>query len=331
VRADETEVAFASGGGRVFGTLRRAAGQGLRPAAILAHGFGSFRDELTGFVDLAQKLAAAGIASLRLDMRGCGMSGARGFMHPMFDWVEDIRGAASFLETAPGIAADRIGVIGMSMGGGVACIAAALDGRLKAVVALAPVTDGEAWFRHLWTAAHDELGWRGFLSEIADDRRRRALSGRSRVVNVLDAMAYQPEDRRAFLAMAKSYPAFLKRLALSAVDSAMLVRAVPLVPLIAPRPLLIIHSRSDGSVPIAQAEALAAAALPPARLIVLDDSPHCFWISDQSERVQRETVDWLREHLVESDLTAPGASPETWVGRPSQSGTDGAGERFGGQ
>jgi len=97
--------------------------------------------------------------------------------------------------------------------------------------------------------------------------------------------------------MAKTYPAFLRRITLSAVDSAMLVRAVPLVPLIAPRPLLIIHSRADSSVPVAQAEALAAAALPPARLILLDDSPHCFWISDQSQRVQREAVDWLQEHL----------------------------------
>ncbi len=330
MRADEVEVAFASGGGRVFGTLRRAAGQGLRPAAILAHGFGSFRDELTGFVELARKLAGAGIASLRLDMRGCGESGESGFMRPMFDWVEDVRNAASFLETAPGIAADRIGVVGMSMGGGVACIAAALDGRLKAVVALAPVTDGEAWFRHLWTTAHDELRWRGFLAEIAEDRRRRALKGRSRVVNVLDAMAYLPDDRRAFLAMAKTYPSFLKHIALSAVDSAMLVRAVPFVPLIAPRPLLIIHGRRDGSVPLAQAEALAAAALPPARLIVLDDSPHCFWISDQSERVQQETVDWLREHLLETGLTTAGAAAQTRVGQPSASARHG-GERFGGQ
>ena len=297
MRADEVEVAFSSGGGRVFGTFRRAEGQGLRPAVILAHGFGSFRDELTGFVELAQKLAAAGVASLRLDMRGCGKSGARGVMHPMWDWVEDVRSAASFLESSPSIAADRIGVAGMSMGGGVACIAAALDRRLKAVVALAPVTDGERWFRHLWTTAHDEPRWQGFLAEIAEDRKRRALKGRSRVVHVLDAMAYQPDDRQAFLAMSKAYPEFLKRIALSAVDSAMLVRAVPLAPLIAPRPLLIIHSRADSSVPVAQAEALAEAARPPVRLVLLDNSPHCFWISDQSERVQREAVDWLQEHL----------------------------------
>ena len=104
------------------------------------------------------------------------------------------------------------------------------------------------------------------------------------MVSVLDAMAYQPADRRRFLAMAKTYPAFLSGIALSAVDSAMRVKAVPFAPLIAPRPLLVVHSRADGSVPVAQGEALAAAAGDPCRLVLLDDSPHCFWIGRHSVR-----------------------------------------------
>ena len=295
--AAEAEVSFFSGGDRIFGTYRAGRGRGRRPAAILVHGFGSFRDELTGFVELAGRLAARGITSLRLDMRGCGKSGKRGHMHPMWDWVEDVRSAIAFLEQQPGIAADRIGIIGMSMGGGIACIAAALDTRLKAVAALAPVADGEAWFRHLWTGTRGERGWQGFLRQLADDRQRRAKKGSSAVVSVLDAMAYQPADRGAFLAMSKTYPAFLKRIALSAVDSALRVKAVPLVPMIAPRPLLIVHSRADGSVPVAQAEALAAAAGDPCRLVLLDDSPHCFWIGRDSVAVQDEATGWLDRHL----------------------------------
>lgn len=67
-----------------------------------------------------------------------------------WDWVEDLRQAVSFLQTLPTIAPDRIGVVGMSMGGGVACIAAGIDERLRVIVALAPVVDGQDWFRHLW-------------------------------------------------------------------------------------------------------------------------------------------------------------------------------------
>jgi fermentation-respiration switch protein FrsA (DUF1100 family) len=110
-------------------------------------------------------------------------------------------------------------------------------------------------------------------------------------------MAYSPADRSAFLQMAEKYPAFLRRIRLSAVDSAMRVRAVPLAPLIAPRPILIVHSRTDTSVPVQQAETLYAGARDPRLLVLLDDSPHCFWIGNQSLRVQEETVSWLKKYL----------------------------------
>jgi uncharacterized protein len=77
----------------------------------------------------------------------------------------------------------------------------------------------------------------------------------------------------------------------------MQVRAVPLAALIAPRPILIVHSRTDTSVPVAQAEALYAGAVDPRKLVLLDESPHCFWIGNQSQRVQEEVVDWLRSYL----------------------------------
>jgi uncharacterized protein len=293
----ESDVWFRSDASRIYGTLCQPSGLGRSPAAVLVHGFGSFRDELTGFVELAERLAEAGIASLRMDMRGCGRSGTRGLMHPIWDWVNDVRQAVSFLETLPTVAPDRIAVVGMSMGGGVACTAAAVDGRLRVVVALAPVVDGEWWFRHLWTTSLGDLEWQAFQKRIASDRSSRAKGGRPVSLPILDAMAYAPADRSAFLEMAEKYPAFLRRVRLSAVDSVMRVRAVPLVPLIAPRPILIVHGRTDTSVPVQQAEALYAAARDTRFLVLLDDSPHCFWIGNQSQRVQKETVGWLQKYL----------------------------------
>lgn len=295
--AGETDVVFRSGRDRIHGTLRQPKHRGRRPLALLVHGFGSFRNELTGFVDLSERLAAAGIASLRLDMRGCGKSGKRGLMHPIPDWNEDVRSALSFAETLPTIAADRIGIIGMSMGGGIATIAAALDQRLKAVVALAPVADGEAWFQHLWTSSAGDRGWRSFRRKVARDRQQAAINGRSEMVDVLDAMNYAPADRHAFRRMAKTYPAFLRRIALSAVDSAFRVKAVQFAPLIGRRPLLVIHSRADTSVPCEQGKALARAVGSSARLILLDDSPHCFWLGRHSVAVQEQSRNWLARHL----------------------------------
>lgn len=293
----ESEISFYSEGVRISGTLHQPARSGQWPAVILIHGFGAFRDELTGFVELAARLGRAGFASLRCDMRGCGRSGVRGMMHPIWDWVEDVHSAVSFLEALPLIVPDRIGVVGMSMGGGVACTAAALDARLRVVVALAPVVDGERWFRHLWTGSCGEEEWQKFKRRLATDRCAQMEGERSASIPIFEAMAYGPQDRRAFLDIVKRYPAFLRRLRLSAVESAVRVRVVPLVPLIAPRPILIVHSRNDTSVPVEQAETLYAAACPPRLLIVLDDSPHCFWIGNQSQRVQEETVKWLQEYL----------------------------------
>jgi alpha-beta hydrolase superfamily lysophospholipase len=83
MNAHESDDWFRSDASRIYGTLCQPSGLGRSPAAVLVHGFGSFRDELTGFVELAERLAEAGIASLRMDMRGCGRSGTRGLMHPL--------------------------------------------------------------------------------------------------------------------------------------------------------------------------------------------------------------------------------------------------------
>lgn len=293
----ETEVSFYSNGMPIFGTLCATPLVERSPAVVLVHGFGSFRDELTGFVELAKRLAHAKIASLRIDMHGCGHSGVRGLMHPIWDWVEDLRQAVSFLQTVPMIAPDRIAVAGMSMGGGIACISSAVDERLRVVVALAPVVDGQEWFRHLWITNRGEEAWQEFQQRIILDRRSQSVTKRSASISMLDALAFGSADRRAYLRIVEKHPSFLRRIRLSAVDSALRVRAAPFASLIAPRPLLIIHSRADASVPVQQAEALSTAAREPNRLIIIDDSPHCFWIGDQSQFVQEATVAWLREYL----------------------------------
>ena len=297
VGVEESEISFRSGGEHVFGTLCSGQGRGKRPAAVLVHGFGAFRDELTGFSELAEKLSVAGITSLRPDMRGCGKSGVRGHMHPIWDWVEDMHAAISWLLGRANVDPERIGVIGMSVGGGVVATASAFDRRIKAVVALAPVTDGEGWLRHLWISSRGARAWQSFREEVAADASRRARTGRSRTVSVLNVLALRPDDRRSFLSMARRYPAFLRRLTLSAADSVMQAKVVPLAPMIAPRPLLVVHSKADSSVPVEQGRALAEAAGKSAELLLIDDSPHCFWISSDSDRVQRACVEWLSERL----------------------------------
>ncbi len=102
-----------------------------RAAVVLRHGSGS-----TGTSVLAQAsvLAAHGYGILITDARGHGRSGGRGMD---FGWYGDfdITGAVSYLESHKGIDINRIGVVGLSMGGEEALGAAAKDKRIAAVVA----------------------------------------------------------------------------------------------------------------------------------------------------------------------------------------------------
>jgi dienelactone hydrolase len=56
--------------------------------------------------------------------------------------IEDIKAAVSFLSTLPGIAAERIGVLGICASGGYAIAAAAGDRRIRAVASVAAVDVG---------------------------------------------------------------------------------------------------------------------------------------------------------------------------------------------
>ena len=117
------------------------------------------------------------------------------------------------------------------------------------------------------------------------------------MVAVADVLAFGPQDYPNFLAMTRQYPAFLRRVTLSAAASVLQANIAPLGAMIAPRPLLVVHSKADTIVPFAQGETLAAAAGATAELLPIEHSPHCFWISDDSERVQLACLDWLEKRL----------------------------------
>ena len=65
------------------------------------------------------------------------------------------------------------------------------------------------------------------------------------------------------------------------------------VALIAPRPILFVHSKGDEIIPYQSTEKLYAAAGEPKKLILLDDGHHRF--AQQDGTVHRLTMEWLRE------------------------------------
>jgi pimeloyl-ACP methyl ester carboxylesterase len=114
-------------------------------AVVLLHGAGETR---AATLPQAEVLAGAGYGVLLVDARGHGSSGGRGME---LGWYgdTDVVAAVDFLAAQDGVDDDRIGLLGLSMGGEEALGAAAADGRIRAVVAEGATArtaeDKDAW------------------------------------------------------------------------------------------------------------------------------------------------------------------------------------------
>lgn len=105
------------------------------PFVIMYHGYASTKDEVGNmFKDEADKLAAMGISSLRI--------GYRGWDGPEFDetfisvdtMMEDGQEALDYVQSLPYADSKRIGLLGFSMGGGVAQYIAGTNSKEIAAV-----------------------------------------------------------------------------------------------------------------------------------------------------------------------------------------------------
>ncbi|WP_374457416.1 alpha/beta hydrolase [Nocardioides sp.] len=159
------DVTFPSSDGVRLSGWYVASGNGA--AVALLHGAGSTR---TAVLDHAAVLAEAGYGVLLYDARGHGESAGRAMD---FGWwgSQDAAGAVDFLRDQPDVSPDRIGLVGLSMGGEQALGAAGADDRVAAVVA-----EG---------ATHRTAADKGYLS---------AYGMRGEVQQVIDRATYAVTD-----------------------------------------------------------------------------------------------------------------------------------------
>jgi len=112
------------------------------PGVVMCHGFTGMRIEAHFlFVKAARELCAAGMNVLRLDFRGSGESDGLFEDMTIEGEIADARAALAALRAEPTVAAGRVGLLGLSLGGLVAACAAARDGQVKALVLWAAVAD----------------------------------------------------------------------------------------------------------------------------------------------------------------------------------------------
>jgi len=288
----EQSVTFESGGATLQGVLHLPSdAKGARAAILSCHGFGG-SSRGAGHPQLARALERAGYAVLRFDFRGCGESGGERGRIICEEEVEDVRNAVTFLQSRPAVDADRVGLIGTSLGGAVVIYAAAVDARIKVCAATGAVANGGRLFKIQYP---DEANYRAFLARLDDAKRQRKTTGRSVMIDRYDIVNI-PENRRAGMppGAIMSFPA---ETAISMLEFS----PDEVVGRICPRPLLLIHPRDDDVVPKSESEYLASRAGQPCELHILESSEH---FGSDNPQLKRIVIDWLRRYLPQNDVSA---------------------------
>jgi alpha-beta hydrolase superfamily lysophospholipase len=127
-----------------------------RGVVILCHGYGISRDQMLPFLPCLHK---AGFSCFLFDFRASGQSEGRTATAGKTE-VRDLEAAVEYLGSQPDTAALPLGVLGLSMGGAVAILAAAHDTDIAGVVSDCAYADlekeSQQWLR----------GWFGPLAPI---------------------------------------------------------------------------------------------------------------------------------------------------------------------
>jgi dienelactone hydrolase len=227
--------------------IKKTGPSGRLPVVIALHSTGGSKESMR---ELLKTYADQGFLGVAIDARFAGeratpagdavnpyqsamlRSYRTGVGHPyLFDTVWDVMRLIDYLETRPDVDASRIGVIGNSKGGTEAYIAAAVDPRIAVAIPLIGVqsfgwslTHAAAWEARVWT----------FRSAVE-----------------LAARDGNEPVNAAFIRK------FYNRIAPGLIDK---FDGPSLLPLVAPRPLLVINGDSDPRSPIGGVRESVAAA-----------------------------------------------------------------------
>lgn len=137
------------------------------PAVVLCHGTGSQKNEVGNlFVNLAEKLAGVGIASVRFDFAGCGDSEADQKDLTFYGEVSDTEKVYEYMIGHERIDSERIGILGFSQGARV--MTEFLGGHADSITAAVSLSgachNGRGVFNGWFERYHDEIEEKGYAT-----------------------------------------------------------------------------------------------------------------------------------------------------------------------
>jgi hypothetical protein len=289
----KTKIFFYSEGLKLAGLLHIPddLGNGKAPTIVFSHGYtGSKEGQVARH---AKPFVDAGYVCLTFDHRGFGESqGPEGRLIAR-ERIEDVKNAITFATQQPEVDRDKIGLFGLSFGAAVV-LYAALDPRVKCVVSISAIANGERWLRSLrryWE-------WTDFVRQLEEDRVSRVMTGQSRCVDATEIVVPPPDvlehyaERRG-----RGRPGEWNR-PLESADSILALKPEDIVDQLSPTAVLFCHGANDHLTALEDAQLLYEKAREPKRLFVIQDASHVeMYESPYFERTAQVTLKFADEYL----------------------------------
>lgn len=273
--------------------------KGPSPLIVMAHGFSAVKEMFLD--DFAEFFSEAGIAVLVYDHRNLGASDGtpRGHIVPA-EQISGYRDAISFAQTLPEVDPNRIGIWGSSYSGGHVLVVAAIDRRVKCVVAQVPLVAGLESARRLIRGDHWPILRAGF-----DADRMARYKGEAPARIPVTA----PEGEPCALPTADTYEFFIDYMQAhpdTAWKNDITMHSVELfteyepgiyIPRISPTPLMMVAALGDHLTPYDMTAAAFEAALEPKKFLALPCMHFQAYTGDIFKMSAPQQRDWFKTHL----------------------------------
>lgn len=268
-------VTFEADGLRLVGELHLPDADAVAPGLVLTGPFTGVKEQVVG--TYARRMAEAGFAALAFDHRGFGESAGRRQHEDPGGKLADLRAAVGHLASHPAVDAERVGLLGVCLGGGYAVRAAAFDPRVRAVAGVAGGYNSPAAFAR-------SMGIDGYRAVLArfvdsDDRMPAVSADGPAAMGGREPWEYYGTERSAS-------PHWVNEVTAASLYALMTLDVLSSADLLGRTPLLVVHGTHDDYCSPDGARALVDRAAGPKTLEWIETSNH-IELYDSKEHVDR--------------------------------------------
>lgn len=268
------------------------------PAIVMAHGFSLVKEAyLDRYADMFCK---NGFVVLVFDYRNFGESESDKPQHlEPYEQIKDYRNAITWVSALPEVNAEQIGIWGTSYSGGHVLHIAAVDKRVKAVVAQVPTINGrKGAARKMGT---EQLA--NFVHQLESYRASRYFTGEQQMMPVvsLDEPSAQPHPDAFewFMKASKIAPNWKNEITFESMEHYLEYNPASFVEFISPTPLLMIAAMEDGiTPPDLIIEAYEDWANEPKKLLQLPGGHFDVYDGFTFDQASEGALQWFLQHLV---------------------------------